>query len=328
MLRPVHVLVPFVSAVYSLRISQQASGSANPAASQSVRDVAGDDISDDRGSQYRDLEVIRLAHPVWYDLIMQTRLATEAQARVQSSLGESSSKSSKVTVIGNSKTRILQFEPGLLESKVLCEESCEMLPHEVDVAAECQGCPCTVVEPYLNMCGYLRQPVDHVVERYRTDTKPQNILVVGLGGGSMVDAIRSLCEVRMVQIIEISETVIHANKLFFGLNASVVTSEEALSDNVGVQVFQGDGEYGVQVMAHKFPHTFDTVFVDCMSAGRIPPGCKSDAFYASISKLLSPSAYIYQWNMGLNDKDKVEDGIGKHIGIPTFLHGWVRAAKQ
>lgn len=247
----------------------------------------------------------------------------------------SSSKYSNVTVIGNRyygnpnwQTRILQFVPGLIESKVVCEEPCEILPHEVQITAECKGCPCTVVKPYENMPGYLRQPIDHVAERCRMDARPQNVLVVGLGGGSMVNALRAVCEVRMVQIIEVSENVIHANKLFFGLNASVVTSEEELSDDPGTQVFQGDGEHGVQVMAHKFPEeTFDTAFIDCMSGGRVPPGCKSDAIYSSIRKLLKPNADIYQWTMG-SSKEDVQAGFDKHFGTSKFLYGWISAAKR
>jgi len=326
MLCLVQVLVLLVSEAHTLRISPS-TNALDTAAGESVEDAADDGIPDPV-SQYRDIDAIRLADPAWYDLIMQTRLTNEAPARVEQILWKSSSTNSNVTVFGRPHgPRILQFTRGVIEATVVCEESCDILPHEVQIAAECKGCPCTVVKPYENLLWYLRPPVDHVVKRYKGDHKPQNILVLGLGSGSVVNAIRTLCEVRAIRIIEVNENVIHANKLFFGLNASVVTSAEALSNDLGAQVLQDDGEHGVQVMAHKFPGTFDTVLIDCMVAGKIPPGCKSDTFYYSIRKLLSPGAYIYQWTWP-RDKDTVQAGIGKHIGTSNATKGWVSAAKR
>lgn len=290
-------------------------------------------------SRNTDFEAIRLVDPIWRDNITQTRLFNDTHPPPpapprQTILCRSSSDDSSVTVIQQGSIRVsprsLRFTrspESAYEGYVVCKEPCDTMSHEVQRAAECQGCPCTVVKPYENLFGYDRPPVDHVAKRYTRDQTPYNILVVGLGAGGMIDAIRAVCDVRMVHIIEANENVVHANLLYFGLNASVVTSkEEALTDNPGTHIFQGDGEHGVQVMAQKFSNKFDTMIVDCMAAGTIPPGCKSDAFYSSVRKLLKPSAYIYQWTWPHQTHD-VEVGIGKHIGASSLMAGWVSAAK-
>ena len=265
---------------------------------------------------------IQLSEGTWYNYIMQTLNKTpkglSTLCRKKKSDVVIKSDASNFRYYFNAKTN-------LAAGRVRCQESCQQTETVANIA-QCKTCPCTVLHPLDSMWHYELEPVFDIQKGCTHSQTSQNILMVGLGAGSIVHSVKSVCNVRMMHVIELDEESIQASKLFFGLTDAVVT-RAALSDASGLQIFHGDGEYGVQLMAQNSSQRYDTVVVDCMVAGHIPNGCRSQTFMSSIAKLMKPKASIYQWTWP-EQIQEVNNIILKNIGESTFMNGWVRSTKS
>jgi len=276
------------------------------------------------------LEDIRLSDPTWYESIQELR-GQESTSKIAQlgRLCESSTTEVSIRSSGPDGTiRLLYFglNSPYPESKAHCAEPCSNDYQLVSKISQCTFCPCTITDPIANLHSYLKRFVDDFKEQCSGSPVSQNVLVVGLGAGQAINAMKAVCNIGGMHVIELNEDVIHASKMFFGLNASVVTSA-SLTGDAGIQILNDDGEHGVQLMAQKFPNRFDAVMVDCMDKGNTPAGCRSDTFYTAIRQSLKRGGSIYQWTWPQH-KEIIRANMMKNVGpIKSDKAGWVSAVK-
>lgn len=117
------------------------------------------------------------------------------------------------------------------------------------------------------------------------DNSPVQILLIGLGGGSLPMHALSKCpKGTTIDAVEYDPRVIDASVNFFGLRIN----------NSTLTVENNDGGEAVQERVRK-GSKYDVVLVDAFqSAGHVPDSCRNAAFIDGVRRILRPHGRVVQ----------------------------------
>jgi len=187
-------------------------------------------------------------------------------------------------------------DDGFIESMLKCKgplpDICKH-PNMSSIPPGCADCPCEL-DSKQSPCGnYQKRMLDILVPRCHATsgeqgTHPFNVLVVGLGGGAIVQHILAHCPGgTRLEAVEYDPRMIEIATRFFGLHASpsVFTAE------------QGDG--GAIVASRvKQGETYSAVLVDAFAGGpHVPESCRDAAFIGNLQRILRKGGVVVH-NMG------------------------------
>jgi spermidine synthase len=102
-------------------------------------------------------------------------------------------------------------------------------------------------------------------------------LVVGIGGGSYVGALRRLAPAMEVDAVDIDPGVVDVARRFFGFSPDERT-----------HVFIEDGAAFVR----REGPVYDLVLLDAYGAGGVPAALATDAFFAAVARRLAPGGVV------------------------------------
>lgn len=186
-------------------------------------------------------------------------------------------------------TRYVSFasatDDGFIESMQRCKgELPEICGHEnaSSTPKGCATCPCTLDLDHEPFGNYQRRMLEFLqplcqAPRKNAGKDPFRVLLVGLGGGALVQYILGQCpQGTVVEAIEYDARMIEVATRFFGLHPSPGT----------FHVEQGDG--GAVVAAHAAKgKIFDMVLVDAFAGGsHVPASCRDAAFTGNVRRIL------------------------------------------
>ena len=205
--------------------------------------------------------------------------------------------------------RLLQFRsPGdkiawrYNEARVQCQhDGRECVPTDspkTQSMSQCKPCPChPVASPNFAVMGfgYVQLMLNKVLQSCegRVSTDRYRLLMIGLGGGSFTQPVRRRCHAH-IDVIEKQKDVADAARLFLGYEEQPKWVGKREEDE---RVIIADGQDGLQLAeTYSNGRRYDAIAIDCMVSGKIPPGCRSEAFVNSAARLLSPGGVITQWS--------------------------------
>jgi len=172
-------------------------------------------------------------------------------------------------------------EDGFIESMQKCKgtlaASCRHRETN-STPSGCAVCPCQLdlsQKPYGN---YQRRMMQLITPRCRSSGKePFRVLLVGLGGGALVQHILGNCpQGTMVEAAEYDPRMIEIATRYFGLNPSPGA----------FKVEKGDGGAIVAARATE-GQTYDMVLVDAFAGGsHVPESCRNEAFVSNLRRIL------------------------------------------
>jgi hypothetical protein len=195
----------------------------------------------------------------------------------------------KVFADESDNTRYVSFareghatDDGFIESMQKCKGSLpEACKHKStnSTPSGCVACPCELDVEHAPFGNYQRRMLELVTPSCQSHStkEPFHVLLVGLGGGALVQYILGKCpQGTVVQAIEYDPRMIEISAQFFGLTAS----QDAF------KVEQGDG--GAVVAAHAAKgQTYNMVLVDAFAGGsHVPESCRNAAFVSNLRHLL------------------------------------------
>lgn len=226
-------------------------------------------------------------------------------------------------ILRNGNLRVMQFKSDrgewqMDEGKIRCQEDaalCEKREESPDVAA-CPSCTCTPWHPMESVWAHYQDTMLAKVQSQCLESKEYNLIIVGLGSSSALQAVAQHCKLGKVVVVEKQQEVVDAATKFFGFNTSSIgTSVQVLAPYEGVE--------GLKALVPRYgKHSYDAVLVDCMIQGKIPEGCKSIEFYKAIAQNLKPSGLVLQWTWAPDQKD-VLDKLSQGLEAPVQIsHSW------
>lgn len=107
--------------------------------------------------------------------------------------------------------------------------------------------------------------------------KPRDILVMGLGAGSLSMALADLCPQARIDTVEIDPEVIHAARTYF-----------FYAESSRVRTYQEDA----RVYVRRCPKKYDLVFFDAYEGLGIPFHLKTREFYDLVKRVLRPGGAL------------------------------------
>lgn len=182
-------------------------------------------------------------------------------------------------------------DDGFIESMIKCEnelpKSC-LVKNERSTVTDCAACPCKPDLHHSPYGNYQKRILELLTPqcqspRNNTDGVPFQVLLIGLGGGSLAQYIQSQCpQGTRLEAVEYDPRMIEAATHFFGLQP-----QQGL-----LEVKQGEG--GAVVAAHaKEKRTYDVVIVDVFAGGpKVPASCRSAGFVDNIRRILRRSGMV------------------------------------
>jgi len=143
----------------------------------------------------------------------------------------------------------------------------------------CASCPCELDTTQPAYGNYQRRMLELLVPQCQAASAKEafHVLLVGLGGGALVQYILGQCpKGTVVEAIEYDPRMIEIATRFFGLTASASVFKTAT----------GDG--GAVVAAHvKEGRTYNMVLVDAFAGGsHVPESCRDAAFTGNLHHIL------------------------------------------
>lgn len=130
----------------------------------------------------------------------------------------------------------------------------------------------------------LADPNELVLDYTRTmmgallfNAKPEQVLVIGLGGGSMVKYLHSYVPETHITAVEINQSVIDMRQAFF-----------IPADDERLQVLCEDGARHVA----QHPQQYDLILVDGFTGEGLPAALCSDRFYRACKQALKPGGIM------------------------------------
>lgn len=109
------------------------------------------------------------------------------------------------------------------------------------------------------------------------DERPQDVLVIGLGGGVIPEALRHYYPQARIDVVEIDPVVVEAARQFF-----LFRTDAAMSAHVS------DG----RVFVKRTPRQYDLVFLDAFQGRTIPFHLKTKEFFKELMRVLKPGGVV------------------------------------
>ncbi len=110
--------------------------------------------------------------------------------------------------------------------------------------------------------------------------KPQSVLIVGLGGGTIPRALRQLLPETRIDVVEIDPAVVRVASRYFAFNASDKT-----------RVIESDGRVYVK-RALRGPQRYDLIMLDAFDHEYIPEHLLTQEFLQEVQSLLAPGGVL------------------------------------
>jgi len=226
----------------------------------------------------------------------------------------------KVFAEESDNTRYVSFarvghasDDGFIESMQKCKGALPEICKHMNASGTpkgCAVCPCEMdleQEPYGN---YQRRMMELLTPHCKSpNKKPFRVLLVGLGGGALVQHVFGACpKGSLVHAIEYDPRMIEVATRFFGLHPP---SPDVL------QIDRGDGGAVVAKLADK-GETFDMVLVDAFAGGsHVPESCKDKAFVGNLRRLLKNGGTVLHNMAGptYNNQAGTDD---HNIALPLY----------
>jgi len=108
------------------------------------------------------------------------------------------------------------------------------------------------------------------------DIAPKNILLIGLGGGSILQYLMKICPQSKIDVVELRESVIKVSHEFFQVPA----------DAKNINIFHSDAKEHVISTAQKKSQMYDLILIDAFDAWGPAELNKDDNFIAACQSLL------------------------------------------
>jgi spermidine synthase len=158
-------------------------------------------------------------------------------------------------------------------------------------------------KPYVLRFEYLRA----LFASYLVCERPQDVLIIGLGGGGMVHFLKKFDPTVRIDAVEIDPLVVELAEKFFGVrsggNVNVVTADGL--------AFIAEGE-----------KQYDVIYMDAF----LKPSAETDATGAPLE--LRTQAFYRQMQARLKPGGAVAFNINPHEGMAEDVRGVVRAFRQ
>lgn len=196
--------------------------------------------------------------------------------------GKGFDSSIKIFADESDNSRYVSFasatDDGFIESMQKCKgsmpDTCKK-KNATSSPSGCAACPCELDLSHRPFGNYQRRML--ALLEPRCQKKSFRVLLVGLGGGALVQYILGKCaQGTVVEAVEYDPRMIEVATRFFGLHASQDV----------YKVEQGDG--GAVVADHVAQSkTFDMVLVDAFAGGsHVPPTCRDAKFVGNIRRMI------------------------------------------
>lgn len=177
-------------------------------------------------------------------------------------------------------------DDGFIESMQKCKGAFPDICKQENMTSSpkgCATCPCELDLDHDAYGNYQRRMMEELVPRCQASKGNFHVLLVGLGGGALVQQILSQCpKGTMVNAVEYDSRMIEIATRFFGLNPSPHE----------FKVDKGDG--GEVVAAHAAQgKTYDMVLVDAFAGGtHVPESCRDAKFVGNLHRMLRKGGMI------------------------------------
>lgn len=135
-------------------------------------------------------------------------------------------------------------------------------------------------ESRMDMRQPLRQLNEYTALMYTGllfDEPPQDVLVIGLGGGVIPEALHRYYPTAHIDVVEIDPVVVEAAQQFFNFRPGV-----------GLECHTQDG----RVFVKRAPRRYDMVLLDAFQGRTIPFHLKTKEFLTEVSRILKPGGVV------------------------------------
>lgn len=203
-------------------------------------------------------------------------------------------------------------DDGFIESMQKCKgtlpESCRH-QEKNSTPGGCAVCPCELDLDHDPFGNYQRRMLEFLTPRCESSRdKPFRVLLVGLGGGALVQHILGNCpQGTVVEAAEYDPRMIEIASRFFGLTA-------------GPDVFKvekGDGGAIVAARASE-GQTYDLVLVDAFAGGsHVPESCRNAAFVSNLKRILRKGGAVLH-NMAGPTYANLQGSDDHKIALPLY----------
>ena len=160
----------------------------------------------------------------------------------------------------------------------------------------------------LESCRYLDEPnriyfeyIRLIVAALPWALPPQNILIVGLGGGTIPMLLGEVYPDAMIEVVELDAAMLKVAKSYFGFT----TSER-------MQVTISDGRVAIKRALRK-GKTYDLVILDAFDESYIPPHMLTKEFLGEIKKILKPKGVVVSHTFSGSDLYDYESVTYEHV---------------
>lgn len=115
--------------------------------------------------------------------------------------------------------------------------------------------------------------------------RPENVLILGLGGGSSAELVQKYCPLAMILGIDIDSEIVDLGKKYLRLDN--VNNLEILITDAREWVDKQTGK-----STQKIPQKYDLILIDLFVGTKIPEYFKSEVFFKKVKRLLSPRGIV------------------------------------
>jgi len=179
--------------------------------------------------------------------------------------------------------RKLRFSnEGGTESQVRCkvDPTCNMNSRLDDC-----GCPCEYQAGQPLNAAYMRT-IESILHPKLESNLERDLLMIGLGGGEMVQSFLFASTSASITAVELSPDVIEVAKHAFGL----ARTQEKFPGRL--KLLNQDSMIALSSMTED---SYDAVVVDCFKGkGEVPESCRSEAFAKEVLRVLKPGGTFLQ----------------------------------
>lgn len=132
-------------------------------------------------------------------------------------------------------------------------------------------------QPYKLVFGYYQL----LSQLFLYSKSPENILVLGLGGGTFVQTLSRFYPQATIETVEVSDIVINLAKTYFDF-----------SENERMIIHQADGADFIEKQLNEKTKTYDIIVLDAFDGDYIPKHLRSEQFLARLKGLMTPQGIV------------------------------------
>jgi spermidine synthase len=123
---------------------------------------------------------------------------------------------------------------------------------------------------------------------------PENILVIGLGGGALANALHYTLPSSQIDVVELDPKVIEVAKQYFNF-----------SEDDKMKVFQTDGLDFVKECSHKY----DLIILDAFDGEYIPETMLTEDFVLNVRRILNENGVVVVNTFGKSKHESLENDL-------------------